>query len=175
LEINRLGNTVELAKKIRLHALEMTSLGKSSHIGSILSMVDIVAVLYGSVLNIRQADPKWSKRDRFILSKGHAGAGVYAALAESGFFPVSELKNHYQKKIKPLIRDVSLTPYIPPKIFTLTFWSIFFNIGKVLDKPGKEISGWNFFLKFFMDKVVHRKSKSKNSFSEMLCLSLKRC
>ncbi len=91
-----MGNTVELAKKIRLHALEMTSLGKSSHIGSILSMVDIVAVLYGSVLNIRQADPKWRERDRFILSKGHAGAGVYAALAESGFFPVSELKNHYQ-------------------------------------------------------------------------------
>ena len=66
----------------------MTNLGSSSHIASILSMADILAVLYGEVLNYKAQDPKWSKRDKFILSKGHAGAGVYAALAESGFFPV---------------------------------------------------------------------------------------
>jgi len=74
----------------------MTNLGSSSHIASILSMADILAVLYGEVLNYKAQDPKWSKRDKFILSKGHAGAGVYAALAESGFFPVEKLKTHYQ-------------------------------------------------------------------------------
>jgi transketolase len=89
-------DTLGLAKKIRLHALEMTSLGNSSHIGSILSIADILGVLYGSILKVRPEEPRWSNRDRFILSKGHAGAGVYAALAESGFFPVSELKSHYQ-------------------------------------------------------------------------------
>lgn len=74
----------------------MTNLGASSHIASILSMADILAVLYGEVLRYKPEEPKWSGRDRFILSKGHAGAGVYAALAESGFFPVEKLKTHYQ-------------------------------------------------------------------------------
>jgi transketolase len=58
-------------------------------------MADIVAVLYGAVMKKETKDPKWPLRDRFILSKGHAGAGVYAALAESGFFPVEWLANHY--------------------------------------------------------------------------------
>lgn len=84
-----------LANRIRKHALRMTSAGGSSHIGSIFSMTDIVAVLYGRVLKYRVDEPTWTGRDRFILSKGHAGAGVYAALAESGFFPVDELKKHY--------------------------------------------------------------------------------
>ena len=74
----------------------MTSAGGSSHIGSILSMADIVAVLYGSVLHVQPADAEWPDRDRFILSKGHAGAGVYAALAERGFFPISRLETHYR-------------------------------------------------------------------------------
>jgi transketolase len=59
-------------------------------------MADILAVLYGKVLRVRPNEPRWPERDRFILSKGHAGAGVYAALAESGFFPVELLDRHYQ-------------------------------------------------------------------------------
>jgi transketolase len=74
----------------------MTSLGGSSHIGSILSIADILAVLYGSILKYKSKNPKWMSRDRFILSKGHAGAGVYAALAESGFLSKDKLKTHYQ-------------------------------------------------------------------------------
>ena len=74
----------------------MTNLGVSSHIASILSMADILAVLYGEVLCYKPEEPKWAGRDRFILSKGHAGAGVYATLAESGFFPVEKLQSHYQ-------------------------------------------------------------------------------
>jgi len=89
-------NTLELARKIRLHAVKMTSRGGSSHVGAVLSMADIVAVLYGSVLNVNPADPNMKNRDRFILSKGHAGAGIYAALAESGFFPVKMLRDHFQ-------------------------------------------------------------------------------
>lgn len=85
-----------LAKAIRRHALHMTHWGNSSHIGSVFSSADILAVLYARVLNLDPTNPKWAERDRFILSKGHAGAGVYAALAESGFFPVETLRQHYQ-------------------------------------------------------------------------------
>jgi len=88
--------TKKLASTIRMHALDMTRAGKSSHIGSILSIADILAVLYGSVMNYRANNSDWSGRDRFILSKGHAGAGVYAALAESSFMSVDKLKTHYQ-------------------------------------------------------------------------------
>jgi len=88
--------TKRLANNIRLHAINMTSLGGSSHVGSILSIADILAILYGSVLNYKSNSPRWKGRDRFILSKGHAGAGVYAALAESGFMSIDKLKTHYQ-------------------------------------------------------------------------------
>lgn len=89
-------DSVELAKRIRLHALRMTSTGGSSHIGAILSMADVLAVLYGHALRVDPSAPDWPDRDRFILSKGHAGAGVYAALAETGFFDVAKLGTHYQ-------------------------------------------------------------------------------
>jgi transketolase len=89
-------DSVELARRIRKHALRMTSKGGSSHIGAVLSMADIVAVLYADVMDYDVAQPRWPNRDRFILSKGHAGAGIYAALAESGFFPVERLDTHYQ-------------------------------------------------------------------------------
>jgi len=88
--------TIELAQRVRLHALKMTNSGGSSHIGSILSCADILAVLYGSFLRVDPKRPDWPERDRFILSKGHAGAGVYAVLAEQGFFPVSRLAGHCQ-------------------------------------------------------------------------------
>jgi transketolase len=88
--------TEELALRLRRHVVRMCSRGGSSHVGSGLSIADILAVLYGEVLRIDPADPTWSERDRFILSKGHAGACVYAALAERGFFDVSELEQHYR-------------------------------------------------------------------------------
>ncbi len=85
----------ELAWKIRRHAIEMTHLSGGSHIGSALSIADIVAVLYNDVMKIYPNDPKNDNRDRFVLSKGHAGAAVYAALAEKGFFDTELLKTHY--------------------------------------------------------------------------------
>lgn len=86
----------QLAWLIRRHGIEMTHLSGGSHVGAVLSVADIIAVLYADVLKYDPANPKWDDRDRFILSKGHAGASIYAALAESGFFPVPELKTHYQ-------------------------------------------------------------------------------
>jgi transketolase len=83
-----------LASRIRRHAVRMTNLGGSSHVGSVLSMADIVAVLYGGILRIDPRNPGRADRDRFILSKGHAGAGIYAALAEAGFFPTELLQAH---------------------------------------------------------------------------------
>jgi transketolase len=73
----------------------MTNAGGGSHIGSVFSVADIVAVLYDSVLRIDPRMPDWPDRDRLVLSKGHAGAGIYAALAERGFFSTDELSGHY--------------------------------------------------------------------------------
>tara|TARA_B100001113_G_scaffold1182_2_gene1076 strand:+ start:13884 stop:14675 length:792 start_codon:yes stop_codon:yes gene_type:complete len=87
--------TIELAKNIRKHVLRMTSKGKSSHVGSALSIADILAVLYSNI-NVNPKNPLDPKRDRFILSKGHAGAAVYAVLAELGYFSKEILDTHYQ-------------------------------------------------------------------------------
>ena len=85
----------QLAWLIKRHGIEMTHLSGGSHVGAVLSVSDIVAVLYSDVIKFDVNNPKWEKRDRFILSKGHAGASIYAALAENGFFPTEELKTHY--------------------------------------------------------------------------------
>ena len=88
-------NSEQLAWLIRRHGIEMTHISHGSHIGAILSVADIVAVLYNDVANISPENLKDENRDRIILSKGHAGAAIYAALAEKGFFDKEELKTHY--------------------------------------------------------------------------------
>jgi len=88
-------NSQELAWRIKRHGVEMTHTSRGSHIGAILSVADIIAVLYADILHVDPANPKKEERDRLILSKGHAGAAIYAALAETGFFPVAELSTHY--------------------------------------------------------------------------------
>lgn len=86
------------ACQLRIEALCMVHRAKSSHIGGALSMADILSVLYGpgGRLSINPADPHWSGRDRFILSKGHACTGLYAALALRGFIPMEELITYAQ-------------------------------------------------------------------------------
>ena len=69
-----------LAWKIRRHAVEITHRTGASHIGSVLSCADILAVLYTQILHFRPEDPQWPDRDRFLLSKGHAALGLYSAL-----------------------------------------------------------------------------------------------
>jgi transketolase len=80
-----------LARKLRSHSLRMISRAKTSHIGSCLSVADILAVLYGRILRVDPKRPAWPSRDRLIVSKGHAAAIVYAAVAEAGFMPVERL------------------------------------------------------------------------------------
>lgn len=87
---------VDMAAAIRAHVLHMTHAGGSSHVGSCLSAADILAVLYSVVMSLDPEAPRWADRDRFIMSKGHAGAAVYAALAERGFFDRRMLSQHYQ-------------------------------------------------------------------------------
>jgi len=86
--------SVQLACAIRRQALEMVHAARASHIGGVLSMADLLAVLYTEVLRVRPGEPQWPERDRFILSKGHCCAGVYAALALRGFFPLEELMTY---------------------------------------------------------------------------------
>jgi len=85
-----------LANRIRQHVIKMTHRAKAAHVGTSLSMADLLAVLYGSVLRVDPARPAWPDRDRFILSKGHGCAGLYAVLAERGFFPLEWLDQFYQ-------------------------------------------------------------------------------
>jgi transketolase len=95
-----------IANKIRAHAVRMVYHAHASHVGSCLSIADIVACLYWHTLRIDPERPDWEERDRLILSKGHAAAIVYAALAERGFFPVSDLEA-YCDNGSPLIGHIS--------------------------------------------------------------------
>lgn len=92
--------TLALARRVREHVVRMTSTGGTSHVASALSMTDIMAVLYGAILRVDPRNPRWPERDRFILSKGHAGVGVYATLAECGFFDHAMLAEHCQNGSK---------------------------------------------------------------------------
>ena len=78
----------------------------ASHIGTCLSMADILAVLYGETLNVDPAFPSWPERDRLIISKGHGAAILYAILAEKGFFPIDWLDS-YCLEGSPLLGHVS--------------------------------------------------------------------
>jgi transketolase len=83
----------EMATTLRQHIVRMLALAGSGHPGGSLSAVEFVTALYfGGVLRYDPDRPDWPDRDRFVLSKGHGVPVQYAALAEAGFFPVSELK-----------------------------------------------------------------------------------
>lgn len=87
-------NSIELAKKIRKHSLEMVVRSRASHIGSALSMTDILAVLYFDLMNVYPNDSKNENRDVFILSKGHACVSLYATLGLKGFFDLKDLETY---------------------------------------------------------------------------------
>ena len=80
------------AAEIRLGAMDAMSSFKMGHVGGAMSIVEVLAVLYGCEMNVDPADPKKEDRDYMVLSKGHAGPALYAALAYKGYFPVEELK-----------------------------------------------------------------------------------
>jgi transketolase len=87
-------SSIQLAAQFRAKAVEMSNAAGAAHLASSLSCIDIIAVLYHSVLNLNPSKPKWEDRDRFILSKGHAATALYAALAFKGFISDEDLKTY---------------------------------------------------------------------------------
>ncbi|EKX95645.1 Transketolase, thiamine diphosphate binding domain protein [Selenomonas sp. oral taxon 138 str. F0429] len=81
----------EAARRIRRATIQSIHAVGTGHAGGALSIADLLAVLYFDEMRVRPADPNWAERDRFVLSKGHACASLYAALAERGYFPAEEL------------------------------------------------------------------------------------
>ncbi|MFD1659645.1 transketolase [Streptomyces caeni] len=83
-----------VAARIRSHVVDMCAGPEGGHLGGAFSCADVLAALYFSVLNVDPLRPDDPDRDRFLLSKGHAAVGLYATLAERGFFPVEELAGY---------------------------------------------------------------------------------
>ena len=79
------------ACKVRMGVIEGTHAAKAGHPGGSLSAADLFTYLYFKELNVDPQNPHWEDRDRFVLSKGHTAPGLYAALANRGFFPVEDL------------------------------------------------------------------------------------
>ncbi|MBE6537990.1 MAG: transketolase [Ruminococcaceae bacterium] len=92
MEQTKMRELSEKARAIRLGALEAVYNAKSGHPGGSLSIADILAYLYFEEMNIDPKNPKWEDRDRLVLSKGHTAPGLYAALAERGYFDKEVLK-----------------------------------------------------------------------------------
>jgi len=86
-----------LACLIRMGVIEGVYNAKAGHPGGSLSAAELLTYLYFEQMNIDPQNPKWEKRDRFVLSKGHAAPGLYATLAHRGFFPVEALKTLRKK------------------------------------------------------------------------------
>ncbi len=79
------------ANEIRTLSIKMIYNAQSGHPGGSLSSADILATLYFKIMNVDPKNPEWEKRDRFVLSKGHASAAYYAVLAMKGYFSMDEL------------------------------------------------------------------------------------
>ncbi|AUH52559.1 transketolase [Chromobacterium sp. ATCC 53434] len=99
-------HAIALAREIRATALRMVHAARASHIGSALSIADILAVLYGGRLRFDPAKIDDPARDRLILSKGHACVAVYAALAEIGVLSRDEIAS-YGQDFSPLMNHIS--------------------------------------------------------------------
>ena len=92
MDIQRKSELAEIARQIRIGIIEAVHSAKSGHPGGSLSIADVLAYLYNEEMNIDPKNPKCECRDRLVLSKGHCAPGLYAALANRGYFPVEDLK-----------------------------------------------------------------------------------
>ena len=79
------------SKDIRVETVKAIAHAGFGHIGGSASIADVLAVLYGEVMRVDPKNPNWEDRDWFVLSKGHSGPALYAALALKGYFPMSWL------------------------------------------------------------------------------------
>ena len=75
----------------RWHVVSTVAASGAGHVGGPMSAMDLLVALFFSVLNVRPEEPDWGDRDRFILSKGHSAVGLYAVMAQRGYFPIAEL------------------------------------------------------------------------------------
>ena len=88
----------EKARWVRGKVLEMAISANSGHVSTAFSQTELlVALYYGGILRFRSHEPKWPDRDRFILSKGQGGIGLYPILADLGYFPLTELDRFAQR------------------------------------------------------------------------------
>lgn len=90
-----INNYQKHAKEIRRNIIKMVAFGKAAHIGSALSVVDILTVLYFKILKIKHNQPDWPGRDRLVFSKGHAATALYSVLVQRGFASKKCLDNYY--------------------------------------------------------------------------------
>ena len=104
-------NFEKFSKEIRRNTLRCLHSQGSGHVGGCLSIVDVLAVLYGKHMDVDPANPKKEDRDKLVLSKGHAGPALYATLALKGFFPVEWLDTLNQLGTRlPSHVNINLTP-----------------------------------------------------------------
>jgi transketolase len=90
--VSDIQNLERMARIIRLDIVRMVGVGQRGHLGGSCSIADVVTALYFHKMRHDPANPQWPDRDRFLLSKGHAALVQYAALAECGYFPKTELE-----------------------------------------------------------------------------------
>ena len=90
-----------VSTRIRRHILATIDSAGLGHVGGDLSVTDVLVTLFNAVLRIDPAQPAWARRDRFILSKGHCAAALYATLADCGFFS-SDRRRHFAGTLSPL-------------------------------------------------------------------------
>lgn len=81
----------ERSKRLRFQIIKTLQAGKRGHVGASFSLVEILRVLYDDILRYDPENTRWTKRDRFILSKGHGCIALYVLLAEKGFIAEKEL------------------------------------------------------------------------------------
>ena len=91
LEESKVNELEEIARRVRVHIVKSTHEAGSGHPGGSLSAADILTALYFEIMDHKPDEPDWPKRDRLVLSKGHAAPALYGVLAEAGYFPVEEL------------------------------------------------------------------------------------
>lgn len=109
-ELMQIDEFKKLAVKARKLTIEMIGAIGKGHVGGSLSIIETMVALYFQEMRIDPTRPDWSDRDRFILSKGHAGPGLYAVLAMRGYFPVEEVMTLNQPNTKlPSHCDMNLT------------------------------------------------------------------
>lgn len=113
LTVQELEKLESFATDIRIATLEQLGNLGFGHVGGAMSIVELLAVLYGKVMRVDPHNPNWEDRDWLVLSKGHAGPSLYATLALRGYFPLEMLQTLNQPGTKlPSHADRNLTPGI---------------------------------------------------------------